>query len=95
LVQQQLHVSPSSALIFAYLRICGRNPQIRKACCGLRSHKKSLEDYKQRLGFRHIAYPAFIHLRAPIRPFVRWLMPIQYQRLMGHYNPDPSSVPAT
>jgi hypothetical protein len=78
-------LEPTSALIYAYILICGRNPQIRIACDGLRSLKPSLEDYKAALGFQHVEYPAYIHLRRGIKPLVRRFLPTQYKRLMGEY----------
>jgi hypothetical protein len=77
--------APSSVLIYAYLRICAQSSGIHKACDGLRSTKDSLERYKAKLGFRQVSYPAFICLRPVIRPLVRWLMPMEYRRLMGQY----------
>ena len=47
--------------------------------------KPSLEQYKAGLGFRHVAYPAFIHLPAVLRPIVKRSMPKEYRRLMGDY----------
>lgn len=77
---------PSSALMYAYIVICGQNPEIRKACAGLKSHKISLDRFKKKFNFSQVPYPAYIRLRSFIRPLVRWLMPIQYKRLMGQYN---------
>jgi len=82
------HIHPSSALIFAYIKICGQNPQIQIACNGLRSHKIPLEQFKAKFGFLHVTYPAYIHLRPFLRPLVHWLMPIQYRRLMGQYDDE-------
>lgn len=76
---------PSVALLYAYIVIAGQNPAIHKVCHGLRSHKDSLENYKAKFGFQHVVYPAYIKLRAPLRPLVKWLMPNQYRRLMGQY----------
>lgn len=80
--------APSSALNYAYFKICAQSPGVHKACSGLRSTKDSLERYKAKLGFRHVAYPAFICLRLVIRPLVRWLMPMEYRRLMGQYQTE-------
>jgi hypothetical protein len=79
------HLEPTSTLIYAYILICGQNSQIKVACDGLRSLKPSLEDYKSALGFRHVEYPAYIHLRRMIKPLVRRFLPAQYKRLMGEY----------
>jgi len=79
------HLSPTSALIYAYIKACGNNPEISKACNGLRSLNRSLEQYKSRLGFETVRYPAYISIPAAIRPFVRWFFPNQYRRLMGEY----------
>jgi hypothetical protein len=78
-------VSAAAVLNYAYLVICGQNQDILKAWNGLRSHKQSLEDFKHKLGYRPVKYPAFIHLRKAIRPLVRWWMPHEYKRLMGQY----------
>jgi hypothetical protein len=78
-------LTPASALIYAYVKICGQNREIRKACHGLRGLIDSLERYKSVLGFEHVSYPAFIHLRPVIRPLVRCLMPMEYRRLTGQY----------
>ena len=80
------HLYPSVALLYAYIEIAGQNPAIHKVCHGLRSHKDSLENYKAKFGFQHVVYPAYIQLRAPLRPLTRWLMPDQYRRLMGQYS---------
>jgi hypothetical protein len=80
------HQSPMTALTYAYVKICANSPGVHRAWSGLRSMKESLEQYKAELGFQHVSYPAFIHLRPPIRPLVRWLMPVEYNRLMGHYS---------
>jgi hypothetical protein len=87
-----LGISPTTVLNYAYIKICGQSPGIRKAINGLRSLKDSLEQYKSELGYRHVCYPAFICLRAPIRPLVRFLMPVQYCRLMGRYAADTRDV---
>jgi hypothetical protein len=86
-------LSPSSALIYAYITICTQNPEIRKACNGLRSTKDSLERYKAHLGFQQVSYPAFIHLRMGLRPLVSRWMPEQYRRLMGQYRTESSMTP--
>ncbi len=80
------NLKPVSALNYCYIKICQNNPEIVKICNGLRSHKPSLEEYKFKLGFQHISYPAYIYLRPLIRPMVRLLFPIQYKRLMGQYS---------
>ncbi len=77
--------APMTALKYAYVKICANSPGVHRAWSGLRSMKESLERYKAELGFQHVSYPAFIHLRPAIRPFVRWLMPVEYNRLMGRY----------
>jgi hypothetical protein len=86
-------LTPETALIYAYVIICGHHGQIRKACAGLRSLKDSLEHYKSELGFQHVSYPAFISMRPVIRPLVRLLMPSQYRRLMGQYETESPVVP--
>jgi hypothetical protein len=80
------HMEPTSTLIYAYILICGQNPQITIACDGLRSVKPSLEEYKVALGFKHITYPAYIHMNPLAKPFVRRFLPTQYKRLMGEYS---------
>lgn len=77
--------APSSTLLYAYIKICGQNAAIQRVCHGLRAHKESLENYKAKFGFRHVEYPAYIRLRAALRPLAKWLMPGQYRRLMGQY----------
>jgi hypothetical protein len=85
-------LTPRSALNYAYVKICGQQREIRKACDGLRSLKDSLEHYKSELGFQHVSYPAFISLRRVLHPVVRWLMPSEYRRLMGQYQTDSPSA---
>jgi hypothetical protein len=80
------HLTPASALTYSYVKICGNNPRIGKACNGLRSLNVPLEEYKARLGFRPVSYPAYISIPAPIRPLARWFFPAQYRRLMGQYD---------
>lgn len=85
-------LAPMAALKYSYVKICANSPGVHRAWSGLRSMKESLERYKAELGFRHVSYPAFIYLRPPIRPMVRWLMPLEYKRLMGRYaQPTPSA----
>jgi len=87
-------LTPSSALRYTYIRICGLHGEIRTACGGFRSLKESLERYKSELGFQHVSYPAFISLQPLIRPLVRWLMPLEYRRLMGQYQTELPFVPS-
>jgi hypothetical protein len=87
-------LTPSSALYYAYVKICGHNEQIHKACAGFRTLIPSLEHYKSRLGFQHVSYPAFISLRPVIRPLVRWLLPMEYRRLMGQYPAESPAAPS-
>lgn len=77
--------APMTALKYAYIKISANSPGVHRAWSGLRSMKESLERFKSELGFEHVSYPAFIHLTPPIRPFVRWMMPLEYNRLMGRY----------
>lgn len=84
------HLSPMSTLVYAYIRICGQNPQIRKAFHGLRGLRDSLERFKAHLGFRHVSYPAFICLRFGVRQLVRWRLPNEYRRLTGQYPGEPA-----
>ena len=79
------NLEPASTLIYAYILICAQNPQIKSACDGLRSTKPSLEEYKAALGFEHVEYPAYIHMRLAVRPLVQRLFPSQYKRLVGDY----------
>jgi hypothetical protein len=82
------HLTPASALTYAFVKICGNNPQVGRACNGLRSLNVSLEQYKASLGFRSVSYPAYISIPAPIRPLVRRFFPAQYRRLMGQYDAE-------
>jgi hypothetical protein len=79
----------STTLIYAFGQIGAQTPTIRKLCNGLKSTKESLEQFKSRLGFQHISYPAFIHLRFGLHSLVRRCMPDQYRRLMGQYQQNP------
>lgn len=81
-------LSPASALNYAYLRICGSNSEILKACNGLQTGNATLEEYKVSLGYRAVTYPAYISLSAVVRPLVRWFLPTQYKRLMGQASTD-------
>jgi len=85
------HLTPMSTLVYAYIRICGQNPQILQACHGLRGLRTSLERYKAHLGFRHVSYPALICLRPGVRQLVRWRLPNEYRRLMGQYATEPTA----
>jgi hypothetical protein len=78
-------LEPSSALTYAYVLICAQSPGVKSACHGLRSTKVSLEEYKATLGFEHIEYPSYIHIRTVIKPIVRRLFSVEYRRLMGEY----------
>lgn len=78
-------LAPSIALRYAYATIATQTPEISKTCDGFRSWIDSLERHKALLGFQHVSYPAFICLRPVIRPLVRWLLPMEYRRLMGQY----------
>ena len=84
-------LTPASALIYAYVKICGWPSRIVKAWHGLRGLNDSLERFKSVLGFQHVSYPAFVSLRPVVRPLVQWLMPTQYRRLTGQYT-NPSSI---
>jgi hypothetical protein len=86
-------LTPASAIRYSYVKICGRQGQIRKACGGLRSLNDSLEHYKSELGFQHVSYPAFIAFRPLVRPLARWLLPTEYRRLTGQYQPESRVVP--
>ena len=81
-------LTPASALTYSYVKICGNNPQVGRACNGLRSLNVSLEQYKVSIGFRPVSYPAYISIPAPIRPLVRRFFPAQYRRLMGQYEAE-------
>jgi hypothetical protein len=84
-IYKNLQVSPVTLLNYAYIKVCGHSPGIRKAVNGMRSLKESLERYKAELGYRHTCYPAFICVPRPARSLVRLFMPLQYRRLMGQY----------
>ncbi len=79
------HVSPTTVLNYAYIKISGQSPGIHKAVNGMRSVKDSLERYKAELGYRHVRYPAYVCLRPSARCLARVFMPGQYRRLMGEY----------
>lgn len=86
-------LTPRSALNYAYVKICGQQPEIRKACDGLRSLKDSLERYKSELGFQHVSYPAFIAFRPLVRPLARLFMPWEYRRLTGQFAAEEPALP--
>jgi hypothetical protein len=77
--------TPSSALLYSFVKIAGNNPDIRRVWHGLRHTNPSLQRYKAVMGFELASYPAYIYLRSAIRPVVRWCFPSQYRRLMGQY----------
>ena len=77
--------TPSSALLYSFVKIASNNPEIRKVWHGLRHTNPSLQRYKAVMGFDLVSYPAFIRLRAGIRPIVQWCFPAEYRRLMGQY----------
>jgi hypothetical protein len=77
--------TPSSALLYSFVKIASNNPEIRRVWHGLRHTNPSLQRYKAVMGFELVSYPAYIYLRAGIRPVVRWCFPSQYRRLMGQY----------
>jgi len=80
--------APSVALRYAYAKIAAQSPAIHKVCDGFRSLIDSLEHLKALLGFQQVSYPAFISLRSVFRPIVRFLMPVEYRRLMGQYQTE-------
>ncbi len=84
-------VSPAKALTYAYVTIGRQNPNIKKVCNGLTNDNRLLAEFKTRLGFRAVSYPAWIHLRSGVKPLVRWWMPREYRLLMGTYETDVSS----
>jgi hypothetical protein len=87
-------LAPSLALRYAYAKIAAQSPGIRNTCDGFQTLIESLEHVKSLLGWQHVSYPAFICLPAVIRPLVRWLLPMEYRRLMGQYaQPQASVVP--
>jgi hypothetical protein len=77
--------SPTSCLYYAYVSICAHSTGIQSACNGLRSMNVTLQQYKEKLGYSPVCYPAFICLRPVIKPLVRHFLPRQYRRLMGEY----------
>jgi hypothetical protein len=77
--------TPSSALLYSFVKISSNNPEIQRVWHGLRHINPSLQRYKAVMGFDLITYPAYIRLRAGIRPLVRWCFPSEYRRLMGQY----------
>jgi hypothetical protein len=80
--------TPSSALLYAFVKIASNNAEIRRVWHGLRHTNPSLQRYKAAMGFELVSYPAHIRLRAAVRPVVRWCFPMQYQRLMGQYGSE-------
>jgi len=79
------NMTPSSALVYAFIKIASNNPEIRRVWDGLRHTNPSLQRFKAEMGFEMISYPAYIRLRPGIRPLVRWCFPAEYRRLMGQY----------
>ena len=94
-------LTPNTPLVFAFIAICQRNPAIRRSRHGLRGFGNDLAQFKENLGYKQVAYPAYISISAPVRPLARWLFPAQYRRLMGQSEgesgaaSDVKSVPLT
>lgn len=80
--------TPSSALLYSFVKIASNNPEIRRVWHGLHHTNPSLQRYKSVMGFDLVSYPAYIKLRAGIRPLAQWCFPTQYRRLMGQYDAD-------
>ena len=78
-------LTPNTPLVFAFVTICQQNPAIRKSRHGLRGFGEELTQFKENLGYRQVAYPAYISIRSAIRPLARWFFPSQYRRLMGEH----------
>jgi len=77
--------TPSSAMLYSFVKIASNNPEIRRVWHGLRHTNPSLQRYKAVMGFDLVSYPAYIRIRAAIRPLVRFCFPMEYRRLMGQY----------
>lgn len=88
-------LTPNTPLVFAFITICQRNPAIQKSRHGLRGFGEELTQFKENLGYKQIAYPAYISIRGPARPLARWFFPNQYRRLMGQYEEECRAVPST
>ncbi len=85
-------LTPNTPLVFAFITICQQNPAICRSRHGLRGFGEELTQFKENLGYRQIAYPAYISIRGPIRPLARWFFPSQYRRLMGEYDEQPNKL---
>ena len=84
-------LTPNTPLVFAFITICQQNPAIRKSRHGLRGFGEELTQFKENLGYQQLAYPAYISIRALIRPLARRLFPVQYRRLMGDSDERPTN----
>lgn len=77
--------TPSSAMLYSFVRIAANNPEIRRVWHGLRGLNPSLERYKAVMGFQHVSYPVYVHVRTGLRPLAKFAFPQEYRRLYGQY----------
>ena len=76
---------PVDALVYSFILICQKNPDINRVINGLKSLKPGLQIFKKRHGFKEIVYPAYIHMNYLARTAAKIFLPEQYKRLMGRY----------
>ena len=85
-------LTPNTPLVFAFVMICRQNPAIQRTRHGLRGFGEELTQFKENLGYKQIAYPAYVSMPGAFRPLARWFFPNQYRRLMGNYEEEESAV---
>jgi len=76
---------PVDALFYSFILICKQHPGIKRVCAGLKGTRSTLNDFKNKHGFKEVIYPAYIKMNPLIRPVVKTFMREKYKRLMCHY----------
>jgi len=57
---------------------------VQRAHYSLKSNLKTLETFKESLGFEPYPFPAWLHVRRPVAPLLRAFRPRAYKRLFGN-----------
>jgi len=80
---ERLAKRPNDALVFAFVAGAARLPGVTRAHYSLVSSLGPLERFKRFLGFVPTAFPARLHVLAPLRLALRCLRPGIWARLRG------------
>lgn len=80
---ERLENRPNDTIVFMGL-ISAARLGVKRAHYSLKSNIRSLEAFKESLGFQAYGFPAFLGLRWAVRLMLRLVKPGAYKRLLGH-----------